>query len=50
MPKLVLCQGNAVALYHGRKQMAVWLIADADKTPRTELVEQVRNYNPNSEK
>lgn len=50
MPKLVLCQGNAVALYHGRKQIAVWLIDETDETPRAELVEQVRTYNPNSEK
>ena len=50
MPKLVLIQGNEVALYHGRKQIGVWRIDETDGMPLTELVEQVRNYNPNSEK
>lgn len=47
MPKLVLCQGNYVALYHGRNRLGIWILTDDEPdVTKAELVEQVRNYNP----
>jgi hypothetical protein len=46
-PKFVLLHGNAVALYHGRKQLGIWLL---EQPATAELIEEVRNYNPNPEK
>lgn len=42
-PKLVLIQGDRVALYHGNVQKGLWIVDWDAEEDRQNLVEEVRN-------